>query len=440
MLNTAFSSTPEQRIELWSLPGFPIVAAVLAGITLGALVATGHWGIAAAILAVVLSLRWPAEIALGAFACLVPFDSVSAIGSAETGATVTRVAAAVAAVVLLGLGIVRSRRVTLPRAAFWWSLFVIWGGITIAWAKDPAPALERLPTAVSLLVLYLAATSFSISRKELARIAFLATVGGCIAAGLAIFAFYNGELYRGTYRSSLILAGRETDPNQFAASLILPLALAIGGIAYAQSRRVRLAAITAVALLAFAILLTMSRGGMVAAFVVVFLYRMKFKRRVLVALVCLALLPAFMPSEFMNRLSLADRGAGRLDIWTASLSLLPDYGVIGAGWNNFIVVYTPIAGNAPNFHGFTQGSHNIFLGMIIEVGIIGLLPLLFAFRSQLREARHKLALLPFEAACWGILASGVFLDVVWRKSFWLCWILLAMAVQAYKGEQLESSR
>jgi O-antigen ligase len=145
-----------------------------------------------------------------------------------------------------------------------------------------------------------------------------------------------------------------------------------------------------------------------------------------------------MPQAFFERLSLEDRGAGRIDIWIASLTLLPHYGLFGAGWNNFIVAYSNIAGNAPRFHGFTEGSHNIYVGMLIEVGAVGLTFLLLAFRSQLREARAwRVAV--YEAACWGMVCMGFSLDVVWRKSFWMCWILLAMAVAAERGKNHEES-
>jgi O-antigen ligase len=146
------------------------------------------------------------------------------------------------------------------------------------------------------------------------------------------------------------------------------------------------------------------------------------------ATACLAVLLFFMPQSFFTRLALNDRGAGRFDIWTASMDLVPRYGLFGAGWNNFVVAYTDIAGHTSTFRGYTKGSHNIYVGMLIEVGIIGLTFLLLAFRSQLREVRTRL-LVPYEAACWAMLVMGFTLDIVWRKSFWFAWILLAMAVR-----------
>jgi O-antigen ligase len=258
----------------------------------------------------------------------------------------------------------------------------------------------------------------------------LAVLGGCAAAIIASWQFYGGAVFQETSRSSLMFGDRETDPNQFAASLLMPLSLALGFLMLSRSWIVRCGAITAIGTLSLALLLSMSRGGFVAALVVIFVYvnRLGLSRRILVAVACLAVFLFFMPHTFFVRLALPDRGAGRFDIWLASLGLLPRYGFFGAGWSNFVVAYTDIAGNAPKFQGYTKGSHSVYLGMLIEVGIIGLTFLLLAFRSQFREARNRF-LVPYLAACWGMVVMGLTLDIVWRKSFWFCWILLAMAVR-----------
>jgi len=417
-----------------------LALACLAGAIAGALAACGEWLYGLAVLAAAVMIRWPVQSTLGALAFLLPFDSVSALGAEASGATITRYVAGIAAAVLLGVGLATRRLQAPPRAALWWTLFVVWGVATLAWTLDSQLALERLPTAIWLLLLYLVATSFRLTKRELLVVAALTVLGGCAAALFASSEFLRGNSFEGTARSSLMIGERETDPNQFATSLLLPLSLAIGGMVLSRHRSVRMAATVATIVIGFAVLLTMSRGALVAALavVLVYLWRMKANPRVLLALGCLALLLLFMPHIFFERLSLGDRGAGRWDIWTASLVLVPRYGILGAGWNNFVVAYTAVAGQAPSFRGYTRGSHSIYLGMLIEVGIVGLTFLFLAFRSQLREARHRL-LVPYEAACWGMLVSGVTLDIVWRKSFWFCWILLAMAVRNQREQRMEAT-
>jgi O-antigen ligase len=406
------------------------VSATAVGVVAGAAIAYGGWFGAAAVLGGALLLSWPVQIALGSFAFLLPFDSVSAVGAEATGTALTHYAGACAAVVLLAVGLATRRLSVPPRAALWWSLFVLWGAATMGWAINSQFAGERLPTALSLLLLYVIATAFRITEKEMSVVLLLTVLGGCAAAVMASSQFYGGAVYMQTSRSSLMMGNRDTDPNQFAASLLLPLSLAIGAVVAGRRKSVRIAAAAAIAVLSLAILLTMSRGALVAALalIVVYLCRLGVNRRILMATACLAVLLFFMPQSFFTRLALNDRGAGRFDIWTASMDLVPRYGLFGAGWNNFVVAYTDIAGHTSTFRGYTKGSHNIYVGMLIEVGIIGLTFLLLAFRSQLREVRTRL-LVPYEAACWAMLVMGFTLDIVWRKSFWFAWILLAMAVR-----------
>lgn len=428
-MSTSFITvTPENtREEHWVTT---TVVTTAVGTIAGAAIAYGGWFGAAAVLAGSLLLRWPVQVALGAFAFLLPFDSVSSLGAEASGTALTRYAGACVVVVLLAVGLATRRLSVPPRAALWWLLFILWGVATLGWAINSQFAWERLPTALSLILLYVIATGFRITEKEMSIVLLLTVLGGCAAAVMASSQFYSGTVYMQTSRSSLMVGNRDTDPNQFAASLLLPLSLAIGTVAAGRRRWARIVAVAPVAALSLAILLSMSRGALVAALalIVVYMYRLGVNRRILMATFCVAALLLVMPQSFFTRLSLNDRGAGRFDIWAASIDLVPRYGLLGAGWNNFIVAYTDIAGHASTFRGYTKGSHNIYVGMLIEVGIVGLTFLLLAFRSQLREARTRLVV-PYEAACWAMLVMGFTLDIVWRKSFWFAWILLAMAVR-----------
>jgi len=402
----------------------------MAGAISGAAVAYGGWLGGVALLFCAVLARWPVQVALGTFALLLPFDSVSAIGGEASGAALTRYVGAFAGLVLLVVGLI-SKRLSLPcRAALWWSLFVLWGVATLGWAANSQFVLERLPTAISLLLLYLLATAFRINQKEMWVVLVATVIGGCVAAGMSTHEFYSGTFYLQSTRSSLMVGNRDTDPNQFGASLLLPLSVRRDSKSQLRNRLLRVCATAAIAILSLALLLSMSRGALVAALTVVIVYIARFglSRRIVLAIVLAAALLLLMPQTFFSRLGLSDRGAGRVDIWAASMDLVPRYGLFGAGWNNFIVAYSGIAGHAPSFRGYTRGSHSIYVGMLIEVGGIGLTFLLLAFRSQLREGRSR-ELVPYAAACWGMIVMGITLDIVWRKSFWFSWIILAMAVR-----------
>jgi len=423
------------RKRCW-LVAFPVVIGAICGVT----AAYFGWLGVLVILAVPLLIYWPVQTALGSFALLLPFDSVSSLGSEATGTALTRYVGGFAAVVLLVTGLM-SRRISVPpRESLWWTLFVAWGAATLGWAANPQFVWDRMPTAFSLLAFYIIATGFRITRSEMSAVTVMTVLGAFLAAAFSIYQFHAGVVYEQTTRSSLMMGNRDTDPNQFGASLLLPLALAIGATIQAQTKTLRLVAAAVTAVLSLAILQSMSRGAMVgaAAAVLVYVFRMGWNRRIVLALVAVSALLLFMPHSFFMRLGLSDRGAGRLDIWIASMYLLPHYGWFGAGWNNFIVAYTGIAGHAPSFRGYTRGSHSIYVGMLVEVGIVGLTFLLLAFGSQLRKAGLR-KLIPYEAAGWAMIVMGFTLDIVWRKSFWFAWILLAMAVRLENENQAQEA-
>ena len=77
----------------------------------------------------------------------------------------------------------------------------------------------------------------------------------------------------------------------------------------------------------------------------------------------------------------------------------------------------------------------MYLAVWVDLGIIGLVLMLAAIGSDLlavqraRKAGH--GGLPWQhskPACFGLLAAGMFADVIWSKSFWLGWTLLTWAI------------
>lgn len=405
-------------------------------------VAHETWIVLLAVATVPLALRWPVQVGLGAFALLVPFDYISSLGEKASGRTLTWFVSAFAAVLLLGIGLVRQHLIRPPAAVLWWSLFVSWGGASILWAIEPQAVLERLPTALGLLALFLAATCVRISRSELQCVAMLAITGGLAASAFVCSQFYSGIFYKLSTRASLVTSERKVDPNVFAAMLLLPMSLAMSQFVSPGSRLRRTAMLGTFAVIGFAVFLTMSRGAILAicAMVIVFLYRLRAKARLLIPtsilLLALMLVPNLL-SRFQE--AGATGGSGRLDIWIVGLVSLKRYGLMGAGLENFPYAFKEFVGYQPVFHGFYfQAAHNIYVQISVELGVVGMVTMIGALVSQLRAVKRLYArigrslaldVLPYEAACWGLLVAGFFLGVIWLKGFWLSWILLAVATR-----------
>src|SRR6266436_3615098 len=415
-----------------------------------------NWAPIAAILAFALlplAVRWPVVMSLGIYAFLIPFDTILLTG--DTGRIhvhFTWFVGAAAGALLLATGLMERGFLRPPRVALWLMLFIFWAGMSSLWAINTEAAVFRLPMVGGLLVLYLVGVSLQATEKELATIAWLAILGGCVAAGYSLYQFSHGEWWvppegvpnQLAGRGSLSAGDRLTNPNTLGASLLLPLSLALGALLSSRSWRGRLALTAAIAVISAAIYTTMSRGTLIAVIVVllVCLWRSRVKWPVLVPLAVMGAIVIAMPDLFFSRLGEAfeDRGTGRVDIWNAGLLALRHHAISGVGLDCFPEAYNQYAYTSLNFVGFSRGPHNIYLGTWVELGSVGLVLLLGTIRGHFllatkayqaeADESSRLRLASYEAPCWGLLASGCFMDLLWEEYFWLAWMLLAMGVRA----------
>jgi O-antigen ligase len=237
------------------------------------------------------------------------------------------------------------------------------------------------------------------------------------------------------------------------AVLMLPLSLVIAGFVTASSRLQKTTFLGIAAAIGSAIFLSMSRAALiaVAAIFVIFLIRLGLNRRIVTVISALLLGLVAMPSQFFSRIQEAvpTGGAGRLDIWRGGISVLRQYWLTGAGLNNFPVAYNDFAGQGRIFQGYGRGSHNMYLNVSVELGIVGFLLLLVGLVAHLRSVQRlrsvtgkiPVQVVGFEAACWAMLVFSFFVDQLWSKSFWLDWMLLLMAVRvAEKSHNAPSAK
>jgi O-antigen ligase len=423
---------------------------VLASIVLIAVsTVLGLWSVLVLAVALPFLLFWPVQTALGVFCLLVPFDTVLTVSdtAGQGGTTVNYLVGLGAALVVIATALVRGTFRRPPAAAVWWGLFITWSAMSVLWAFDPDVVRDRLPTAVTSYLFYLVVISVRITKKEWLAVAGFTVLGGCGAALLAIYQFSTGVYYMGTIqRSTISLEGRDTNPNTFAARLLLPIALTIAGY-LASKGRVKWFCAAACSLMGFALLLSMSRGNTLAlmAMILIFLIRYKARWQVLVLLALLACSLVMLPREFFSRVedSVSSRAEKRFDIWIVGTEMVKEHGIIGIGLSNFPVLFEKYAGVATDFVGFNRDPHSNYLSVGAELGIVGLALFLGAIASQLRAARRQIRSNPgtgdsfaiviaLEAACWALLVGGLSQTSLWRKEFWVSWMLLAVAVRLHQ--------
>ena len=445
MLSTIICDSQELLTPNWRLR-LQVAAMIAIACSLGWMIASEHWLLVGSVFALPLLLSRPIETTLGLYALLIPFEVVTTIGkgtSTDPAPTLLRYVGLLALFVTLGVGWLRERIIRPPQTALFWSLFVLWGGVSTLWAIDQDKALGRLPMALGLWLLYMAVVSVRITAKEFSCIVLLTLVGGLGASIYFAYVFFRmGDAIGRVFLTTETLS----DPDFFAATLLLPLSLSFGGVLSSRTwpRRVLFLAVTGV--IALAVFLTMSRGALVAVSVMMFIFilRLRLKWRLLLPVAVMGTALMFMPPLFFQRVHEAStsRISGRLDIWEIGIRSLKSYGAFGAGLENFQLAFQRYVGTSRFYTGDQRNSHNVYLCASVEFGILGILFLFEAVRSHLRAFPRPTRNIPvssrivaFEAACWGMLIMGCSLDMLWRKAFWFVWALSLVAIRVLRENE-----
>jgi hypothetical protein len=255
--------------------GFALVAVFGLAPMLGWAAAGESWrifGLLASVGVAPLVLRWPIVSTFGLYVMVLPFQNVAMFGTA----TVARYAGILAAGMLLVVGLSQRRLVRVPLVAFLWAGLVLWAALTVTWALNTDAALFRLGSAINLVGLLLVAVSFDISREEFDRICVMAVIGG-VASALMGYLFGYGAFEAGG-RSTLAVGGVVANPNGFASSLLLPLALAVAGFMRFRTTAAKVASLAAIAFLGLGVYISISRSALLAlaVMIAVMLYRVVF--------------------------------------------------------------------------------------------------------------------------------------------------------------------
>ncbi|HEY2361167.1 MAG TPA: O-antigen ligase family protein [Candidatus Angelobacter sp.] len=202
-------------------------------------------------------------------------------------------------------------------------------------------------------------------------------------------------------------------------NLVLPfcLAFALGG----TDPVLRILSRWCLALAAIALLLTQSRGGLLAFVAILLVYtylsasnrKARIRQIALVLIVCL--LAAAVAGFFFQRLGEIDdfTTVSRLAIWAGAFTVFAQSPLLGTGFGNLRGLMGGLL-NLPD--GWTGDAHNLYLELLAETGLIGFMVfsvlIVLALRTALKQL-HKtenhfnkiIAISIFTAIC-GVLVHG----------------------------------
>jgi O-antigen ligase len=429
-----------------------IVAAGLLAAYAAIVLAGTKTGVALAVLAVAgpitayAALTQPLVFPFSLYVLLVPFDNLLDFSSFGT---LTKLLGAMCGAALV-LWLVRHRKYVVPdRALLAWGAFVMVAVASATWALDPTNVTGPLLTLIELYLLY-AVLSFAPVEASTLRIVVQATIlSGTIAAAYGAYLFHRGidvsasagRLFLGT--TPVADTGSHIDPNHFAASLLLPIALAL--VAVIESRRAFVRIVAALCLLALGagIAVASSRGAFVAIVAMLIYLLIRSRKRLLIAGVAIASLGVAIASysNVIQRFgeAAATGGAGRLEIWKIGLASFLRHPLLGAGFGNFPIAYNRVfltVSITKNMY-WGQAPHSNVVWVAVELGLLGLAAFLYAWWAQYRSLRsigpdnplHSLRI-GLEAALVAIFVASLFLGTLTYKYLWLVFMLMALTRSA----------
>jgi O-antigen ligase len=427
---------------------------ILAGAVLGVVVAA-------------LLVRWP--VLGGGVLLFVLYTRVSDVGITYHG-----LPSIAQPLVLLLAGAMFIRRTamggarSIPSLAGVWSAMALYLAVLLAsavWAQDADAAVqEAIDLLKNLLIVYVIAETFE-TPLSLRLGVWALIAAGALLAGLSVLQAvthtYNNS-YFGLAQApvrQIVLAdnGARTsgpigDPNFYALILAALIPLALMRVRDERQALLRVIAASAAVLMAAALVLTYSRGGLVALLAMAILFVPVARIRpaqVALGLLIVVLLLGLVPGAYWQRLAALGEEIGgtqvdlsvqkRADSQQVALEMFADNPVGGVGAANYPVTYFPYALRldvpiAANY------AHDMYLQIAAETGLAGLVTFactaLLALRSVWR--RRTAAIRAGDrlteglaASCWlslvTYLIGSAFLPAAYPRYLWL---LIGLALAA----------
>lgn len=406
-------------------------------------------------MAIFFAIWRPMLFPLSLYFLAMPFDELTNVNHVGTINKLLGILSMLAIIFVL----FRHRKAVPPAASLLgWLAFLTWAGTSLMWsmvpAADNAAGPKLATTLLELVLLYAVLSITPFKQSELTVLTRFLIAGATLAAMAGVYLFRHGgaleqagNLYARHVDLGSVGGAGALDMNQVGASLVLPFAFATMTVLQTKWGMRKLLWSIPFTVILLGMYITKSRGmivGMVAILAYFWWksrYRLQIGAVVAVGLLASLLAPAYHGDTIWARFANDQAGgSGRIYIWKVGFAAFKQHFLIGAGWGNFPFAYNRafITVFQRYYEWWNRGSHNILLWVGVELGIVGILILLWALwttfkslnvippASKLYDMRVTL-----EGALIGLFVSSMFLDTLLEKYLWMTFALVAIARNVY---------
>lgn len=203
------------------------------------------------------------------------------------------------------------------------------------------------------------------------QMAFLIAILGCVEFVLGFMGIIEPKMTNGIYPRITVTF---TDPNILSEYLLTSIPILLLFIFYKKyiftKRKTWIILITSIV----ALLCTFSRGGMISAYVIIFVLSFCSKKKYAIYqfIIIGGGLIIFRESAFLERLFEVGQdysSLARLEIYENAARMFMDNPILGVGLNNFSVVYSSYL--IEELEKIIPFAHNIYVEVLVETGIVG---------------------------------------------------------------------
>ena len=325
-------------------------------------------------------------------------------------------------------------------------LFVLWNFISVLWSVDTNRTMDRVFTYTQLAIITLILWDLYTTPKHLKAGLQVFILGYFVTINAVISDWLNGEssAHGLTWqRYSAFTFNMNSLALMLALGIPIAWHLAISPSNGLKAQLLKVVNFAYVPLSLFSILLTSSRGGIIATtpaffYILGSVTRLTLLRRVLLTTVlvgALYVLFPLVPQNSLDRIATteAELTEGNLSnrkiIWEAGFPIFLEHPINGAGSGSFLATV--------KFKNRNVAAHNTYLTILVEVGLVGFalfaIILLMTLRHAIRQPKVYATMWTAVVLIWII---GVF-SINWeiRKHTWLVFSLVLVSAGLYEQRE-----
>lgn len=340
----------------------------------------------------------------------------------------------------------------------WLLIFILIIGITAFTSISLEESLNIALVMIAFAFAYFIIINTIENKKQFKSILYLFVIAAAISAVYGIYQYIFGDVYSQAWLDAEMFEDIKMrvystfeNPNVYGEYLILAIPIAVSLFWTEKGFWKKTFLLGIVAITTLSMVLTFSRGCWLGILLALAILAIIIDRRfIILGLIGLMCLPFVLPDTIIQRFTsigdMSDSSTSyRVYIWMGSLAMLKDYWFsgIGLGETSFNTIYPLYSYN--NIQ--TPHSHNLFIQIVSQFGILGLIMFLGVVYNFYKEAtismlkKKNIILAGIVAGMTGFFLESMF-DYTWYnyRVILIFWMVLAFGTVASKLGENESGK